>query len=78
LIREIDVLADAQVALLADRRKFRPYGLQGGEEGAAGHASIVDARSETETELPGKCSRRVSAGSILRIETPGGGGWGEV
>jgi N-methylhydantoinase B len=78
LVREIDVLADAQIALLADRRKFRPYGLQGGEEGAAGRATIVDAGSETETELPGKCSRRVSAGSILRIETPGGGGWGEV
>jgi N-methylhydantoinase B len=78
LVREIDVLADAQVALLADRRKFRPYGLQGGEEGAAGRALIVDAGSETETELPGKCSRRVCAGSILRIETPGGGGWGEV
>jgi N-methylhydantoinase B len=78
LVREIDVLADAQIALLADRRKFRPYGLQGGEEGAPGRATIVDAGSETETELPGKCSRRVSAGSILRIETPGGGGWGEV
>jgi N-methylhydantoinase B len=78
LVREIDVLADAQVALLADRRKFRPYGLQGGEEGAAGRASIVDAGSETEIDLPGKCSRRVAAGSILRIETPGGGGWGEV
>jgi N-methylhydantoinase B len=78
LVREIDVLADAQVALLADRRRFRPYGLQGGEEGAAGRASIVDAGSETEINLPGKCSRRVAAGSILRIETPGGGGWGDV
>ena len=78
LVREIEVLADVEVALLADRRKFRPYGLQGGEEGAAGRASVIEAGSETETELPGKCSRRVSAGSILRMETPGGGGWGEV
>jgi N-methylhydantoinase B len=78
LVREIDLLADAHVSLLADRRKFRPYGLQGGEEGAAGRASIVDAGSETEIDLPGKCSRRVSAGSILSIETPGGGGWGEA
>jgi N-methylhydantoinase B len=76
LIREIELLAEAQVALLADRRRFRPYGLQGGAEGAAGRASIVDAGRETETELPGKCSRRLSAGSVLRIETPGGGGWG--
>jgi N-methylhydantoinase B len=75
LVREIEVLVDAQVALLADRRKFRPYGLQGGSEGAAGHAAVIDAGSDTEVELPGKCSRRVSAGSGLRIETPGGGGW---
>jgi N-methylhydantoinase B/oxoprolinase/acetone carboxylase alpha subunit len=39
-VREIEVLADAQVALLADRRRFRPYGLQGGSEGAAGHAPL--------------------------------------
>ena len=39
---EIELLADAQVSLLADRRKFRPYGLQGGGEGAAGRAGIKD------------------------------------
>jgi len=78
LVREIELLADAQVSLLADRRKFRPYGLQGGGEGAAGRAGIKDAGIEVEVELPGKCSRRVSAGSVLRIETPGGGGWGDI
>ena len=78
LVREVELLAAAQVTLLADRRKFRPYGLQGGEEGAPGCASIIDATTEVETGLPGKCSRRISVGSILRIETPGGGGWGEV
>lgn len=77
LVREIEVLADTQVALLADRRKFRPYGLHGGEEGAAGRASLADAESKAETELPGKCSLRIPAGNILRIETPGGGGWGK-
>ena len=76
LVREIQLLADAQVALLADRRKFRPYGLHGGGEGAAGRAFFAEAGSDIETELPGKCSRRASAGSVLRIETPGGGGWG--
>jgi N-methylhydantoinase B len=78
LVREIEVLADAQMALLADRRKFRPYGLQGGSEGAVGHAAVIDAGSDMEVELPGKCSRRASAGSVLRIETPGGGGWGDA
>lgn len=76
LIREIEVLADAQIALLADRRKFQPYGLQGGEDGGPGRASVVDGETKTEIELPGKCSRRISAGRVLRIETPGGGGWG--
>jgi N-methylhydantoinase B len=76
LIREVELLADAQVALLADRRKLRPYGLQGGEEGAAGRASIVKAGSNEALALPGKCSLRVAKGDILHIETPGGGGWG--
>jgi N-methylhydantoinase B len=77
LIREIEMLADAQVTLLADRRKFRPYGLQGGEEGASGRAWIRRAGSTEETEIRGKCSQRLSKGDILRVETPGGGGWGK-
>ena len=76
LLREVELLTDAEVTLLADRRKTRPYGLQGGEAGAPGRAFLMDANG-VETELPGKCSRRVSAGSVLRLETPGGGGWGE-
>jgi N-methylhydantoinase B len=78
LIREIEFLADADVTLLADRRVFRPYGLQGGDEGAAGHAWISKGRGATETELPRKCSLRVFKGDSLRIETPGGGGWGSL
>jgi N-methylhydantoinase B len=76
LIRELELLADAQVTLLADRRKLRPYGLQGGQDGAAGWASLTKAGSAEETQLPGKCSRRVAKGDVLHIETPGGGGWG--
>jgi N-methylhydantoinase B len=77
LVREIELLADAQVTLLADRRRFRPYGLHGGGDGAAGRAVVIDAGSDVEVELPGKCSRRVAAGSVVRVETPGGGGWGK-
>jgi N-methylhydantoinase B len=77
LVRELELLSDAQVTLLADRRSTRPYGLEGGESGAPGRASITDPATKCETDLPGKCTRRVSAGSILRIETPGGGGWGQ-
>ena len=78
LVREIELLSDAQVTLLADRRKFRPYGLQGGEEGAAGRTIVTLASSGEEIVLPGKCSRKLVKGDVLRIETPGGGGWGEV
>jgi N-methylhydantoinase B len=74
LIREIELLTDARVTLLADRRRFRPYGLQGGEAGAPGRAVVI--RNE-ESELPGKCSQSLARGSVLRLETPGGGGWGK-
>jgi N-methylhydantoinase B len=77
LIREIEMLCDAEVTLLADRRKFRPYGLQGGEDGAPGRAVVVKKQSGEEMALPGKCSRKLVKGDVLRIETPGGGGWGD-
>ena len=77
LIRELELLTDAQMALLAERRKFRPWGLQGGEDGAAGAAWIKKAGSAEMVELPGKCSRPLSKGDVLHIETPGGGGWGK-
>jgi N-methylhydantoinase B len=78
LIREVEVLNDAQVTLLADRRIFRPYGLQGGADGEPGRASITSTRSGEEMEIPGKCSKQLSAGDVIRIETPGGGGWGKA
>jgi N-methylhydantoinase B len=74
LVREIELLAPAQVTLLADRRVGRPYGLAGGGPGAPGRASLFE--DGTETILPGKCNRGTNAGAILKIETPGGGGWG--
>ncbi|HUH63341.1 MAG TPA: hydantoinase B/oxoprolinase family protein [Terracidiphilus sp.] len=77
LIRELELLADARVTLLADRRKFRPYGLQGGNDGAPGRAVVTHLETGRETELPGKTSLRLAKGDRLRIETPGGGGWGK-
>jgi N-methylhydantoinase B len=74
LVKELEVLCDAEVTLLADRRKVRPYGLAGGEEGAAGRAVLREA--EGERVLAGKCSVRVRRGTVLWLETPGGGGWG--
>jgi len=78
LVREIELLSGAQVTLLADRRKFLPYGLQGGGDGAAGIAGFTTKDGSEFTKLPGKCSRKLAKGDILRIETPGGGGWGQA
>jgi N-methylhydantoinase B len=75
IVREIEVLTDAEVTLLADRRQRGPWGLQGGEEGAAGKASIVH-HDERASVLPGKFNTRLKKGERIRIETPGGGGWG--
>jgi N-methylhydantoinase B len=77
LIREVEMLAPVQLTLLAERRRFRPYGLQGGEEGAAGAACVVKAGGAEAVELPGKCSQQLCVGDTVRIETPGGGGWGK-
>ena len=74
LIREIELLGAAQVTLLADRRVFAPYGLNGAAEGTKGRSILIE--NGVEKELPGKCNLQVKTGDIVRIETPGGGGWG--
>lgn len=76
IVREIELLSDAQVTVLADRRRFAPYGLHGGSPGSPGLTTLV--RNSTETALAGKGSIAAKAGDRIRIETPGGGGWGSV
>ena len=75
LVREIELLGDAQVTMLSDRRATRPWGLAGGEPGATGATTATVDGSEE--KLPGKCTRAMKAGSRLRVESPGGGGWGK-
>jgi N-methylhydantoinase B len=77
IIRELELLGDAQVTLLSDRRKIAPWGLNGGADGATGRTSITRPDIKVEEMLPGKCSLELSAGTRLRIESPGGGGWGK-
>ncbi len=77
IVREIEVLTDAQVTLLADRRSRGPYGLAGGSDGATGRTVIIH-RDGSEEEIPGKTSVRLLAGERVRIESPGGGGWGKI
>ena len=75
IIREIEVLTDCEVTLLADRRTHAPWGLAGGEAGSAGRASVIRQNGAVE-EMPGKFSTRLRSGERIRIESPGGGGWG--
>jgi N-methylhydantoinase B len=77
IVREIEVLTDAQVTLLADRRSRGPYGLAGGDDGAPGHTVII-RNDGSEEEIPGKTSIRLRPGERVRIESPGGGGWGKA
>lgn len=75
VIREIETLAPARMSLLADRRKRRPYGLQGGDHGKPGTAAII--RDGRTVKIGSKGSWELAAGDRVRIESPGGGGFGE-
>lgn len=74
LVRSIEFLAPATVTLLAERRRFAPYGLTGGAQGRPGRAILE--RQGVQEELPGKFTLRAAPGDVLTLETPGGGGWG--
>src|SRR6184192_1171962 len=75
IVREIEVLTDAEVTLLAERRSHGPWGLNGGESGAPGKASVIRENGTVEP-LSGKFNVRLKKGERIRIESPGGGGWG--
>jgi N-methylhydantoinase B len=75
IVREIEVLTDCEVTLLSDRRSRGPWGLDGGEPGSPGKATVVRAGGAVE-EMTGKFSTRLQKGERIRIESPGGGGWG--
>ena len=74
VVREVELLTDAQVTILSDRRKVPPYGLKGGEPGERGRTILISGNNER--VLAGKDSVHAIAGDRIRIESPGGGGWG--
>jgi N-methylhydantoinase B len=76
IVREVELLADSEVTLVADRRDRGPYGLQGGADGAAGRTEVFH-RDGSQEALPGKTSVRLNRGERVRIESPGGGAWGK-
>ena len=72
VVREIEALEDMTFSLIAERRRHAPRGARGGEPGLPGR-DVLDGRP-----LPGKVTGTLHAGQRLRIETPGGGGFGHV
>jgi N-methylhydantoinase B len=75
IVREIEVLTECEVTLLSERRVLAPWGLSGGCDGSPGKTSIIRNDGSVET-MPGKFSTRLRKGDRIRIESPGGGGWG--
>ena len=75
--RDLEVCTDrATVSLLADRHRYAPYGLAGGEAGSPGSAVVFGAGNDRE-RIPAKCVRVLSKGDVLSVRTPGGGGYGD-
>jgi N-methylhydantoinase B len=74
IVREFRFLTSAEVTILSDRRVRGAYGLAGGEAGKPGCNTLLRGGRKPQT-LPAKIRFEVGAGDVLRIETPGGGGW---
>ncbi|MEA2209955.1 MAG: N-methylhydantoinase, partial [Solirubrobacteraceae bacterium] len=70
VVRELQALREMSFSLIAERRRHGPPGARGGEPGARGR-DLLDG-----VLLAGKCAGTLRAGQRLRIETPGGGGFG--
>ena len=70
VVRELRVLEDCRLSVLAERRRNAPGGAAGGEDGARGR-TLVNGE-----EQPPKLTLQLRAGDLIRVETPGGGGYG--
>jgi len=76
IVRELELACDADVTLLGDRRRRGPWGLAGGSAGKPGRNRLV--RQGRSRAIPSKAQLRLRAGDRIRIESPGGGGWGKA
>ncbi len=76
IIREIECLRELQVSMLSQRRTCEPWGMESGDPGASGNNLLMPPDGDDAETLPGAFSRRFKPRDILRIETPGGGGFG--
>ncbi len=78
VVREIEFLKPLEISILSQRRTIGPYGLFGGSAGACGKNILQRAGDETKTVIPSMASVTVQPGDRITIETPGGGGYGQV
>ena len=76
VIREYQLLERMQVSILSERRVHPPSGIAGGEDGLQGNNTLLDDQGSH--DLPGKWQGVIEKGAPIRIETPGGGGWGKA
>ena len=75
IVREYEILRPTTATILSERRAIAPWGLAGGAQASPGRNLLIDTDG-SEEELSSKVTRRMQPGQRLRIETPGGGGWG--
>jgi N-methylhydantoinase B len=76
IVRELEALVPMEYSLLTERRRIAPQGAAGGAPGRPGR-NVVRRPGESDRELASKSQGRLERGDALRIETPGGGGYGE-
>jgi len=76
IIREYLFRSPAEISIISERRKIPPYGLSGGNPGRVGENYYFNSREGREKKLPGKITLEVGTGDRIRVETPGGGGYG--
>ena len=77
IARELELLEQATLSLVTERRASRPWGLEGGKPGAPGENWLLPGGDESQARrLPDKCTVRLAAGDVVRLLTPGGGGYG--
>ncbi len=74
IVREYEFLVPAALTIMSERRVFAPYGLRGGAPGARGINTLISRGRKK--ALGSKVNIKIAPGDVLRIETPGGGGYG--
>lgn len=76
VVRTLEFTKTLTVSILSERRKYRPWGLAGGDFASPGKNELIRANGSI-TDLGGKNSFEVENGDVVTIRTPGGGGWGK-